>query len=359
MLAGIDVLLVDLQDAGARYYTYITTTVEVMKAAAGKGIPVVLLDRPDPIGGAVQGNVLEEAHISPVGRLRVPMRHGLTLAEMARLARADLGIAGELRVVPVSGWRRAMAFDATGLPFVPPSPNLRTLESLFHYPGTCLFEGTNLSVGRGSDAPFEQVGSPWLDTAAVLSPLRKAALPGVALAAASLSRPAQPGDGKYADTLLARDPARGHRPRGVRPDRHRRPPSDGDQAPASHRARLDSDALRPPGRDQPDSGRPSRPARTRRPLSGAGKGSGGCSSSVGGRCCCTRSELLSSRAKRGISPALARSLASLGMSDDRRVWMTERSDCSKGFCRLSFAPANRVGAAEGKPPGESRGSRRA
>ena len=125
MLAGIDVLLVDLQDAGARYYTYITTTVDVMKAAAGKGIPVVLLDRPDPIGGAVQGNVLEEAHISPVGRLRVPMRHGLTLAEMARLARADLGIAGELRVVPVSGWSRGMAFDATGLPFVPPSPNPR------------------------------------------------------------------------------------------------------------------------------------------------------------------------------------------------------------------------------------------
>ena len=202
MLAGIDVLLVDLQDAGARYYTYITTTVDVMKAAAGKGIPVVLLDRPDPIGGAVQGNVLEEAHISPVGRLRVPMRHGLTLAEMARLARADLGIAGELRVVPVSGWSRAMAFDATGLPFVPPSPNLRTLESLFHYPGTCLFEGTNLSVGRGSDAPFEQIGSPWLDTAAVLSALRKAALPGVRARGVSFT-PSAPGDGKYADTLLA------------------------------------------------------------------------------------------------------------------------------------------------------------
>ncbi len=202
MLAGIDVLLLDLQDAGARYYTYITTTVAVMKAAAGKGIPVVLLDRPDPIGGAVQGNVLEEAHISPVGRLRVPMRHGLTLAEMARLARADLGIAGELRVVPVSGWSRAMAFDATGLPFVPPSPNLRTLESLFHYPGTCLFEGTNLSVGRGSDAPFEQIGSPWLDTAAVLSALRKAALPGVRARGVSFT-PSAPGDGKYADTLLA------------------------------------------------------------------------------------------------------------------------------------------------------------
>jgi uncharacterized protein YbbC (DUF1343 family) len=202
MLAGIDVLLVDLQDAGARYYTYITTTVDVMKAAGGKGIPVVVLDRPDPIGGAVQGNVLEAAHTSPVGRLRVPMRHGLTLGEMARLARADLAISGELRVVPVAGWSRDEAFDATGLPFVPPSPNLKTLESLFHYPGTCLFEGTNLSVGRGSDAPFEQIGAPWLDTAAVLSALRKAALPGVRGRGVSFT-PRAPGDGKYADTLLA------------------------------------------------------------------------------------------------------------------------------------------------------------
>jgi uncharacterized protein YbbC (DUF1343 family) len=202
MLAGIDLLLVDLQDAGARYYTYITTTVDVMKAAAGKGIGVVVLDRPNPIGGAVQGNVLEEAHSSSVGRLRVPMRHGLTLGELARLARADLSISGELVVVPASGWRRTMALDETGLPFIPPSPNLRTLESLFHYPGTCLFEGTNLSVGRGSDAPFEQIGAPWLDTAAVLSELRRASLPGVRARSARFT-PSRPGDGKYADTLLA------------------------------------------------------------------------------------------------------------------------------------------------------------
>ena len=201
MLAGIDVLLVDLQDAGARYYTYITTTVDVMKAAARKAIPVVVLDRPNPIGGAVQGNVLEEAHISPVGRLRVPMRHGLTLGEMARLARTDLGIAGELVVVPAAGWQRSTAFDATGLPFIPPSPNLKTLESLFHYPGTCLFEGTNLSVGRGSDAPFEQVGAPWLNTAAVLADFRRAAPPGVRARGVAFT-PARPGDGKYADTLL-------------------------------------------------------------------------------------------------------------------------------------------------------------
>lgn len=202
MLAGIEVLLVDLQDAGARYYTYITTTVDVMKAAAPRGIPVVVLDRPNPIGGTVQGNVLEKAHITAVGRLQVPMRHGLTLGEMARLAREDLGIGGELVVAPASGWRRTMAFDETGLPFIPPSPNLRTLQSLYHYPGTCLFEGTNLSVGRGSDAPFEQVGAPWLDTAAVLAEFRRAGLPGVRARGVTFT-PERPGDGKYADTLLA------------------------------------------------------------------------------------------------------------------------------------------------------------
>lgn len=202
MLAGIDVLLVDLQDAGARYYTYLATTVDVMQAAARNGIPVVVLDRPNPIGGAVQGNVLEEAHVTAVGRLAVPMRHGLTLGEQARLARADLGIPVALAVVPAAGWRRHITFDRTGLPFIPPSPNLRTLESLFHYPGTCLFEGTNLSVGRGSDAPFEQIGAPWLDTAAVLGAIRRAGLPGVRARGVRFT-PRNPGDGKYADTSLA------------------------------------------------------------------------------------------------------------------------------------------------------------
>ena len=201
MLRGIDVVLVDLQDAGARYYTYLFTTVEVMRTAAGQGIPVVVLDRPDPIGGLVQGNVLEPAHISPVGRLEIPMRHGMTLGELARLARSDLALRTDLTVVPVEGWHRDAAIDRTGLVFVPPSPNLRTVESLFHYPGLCLFEGTNLSVGRGSDAPFEQIGAPWLDTSAVLQRVRRAGLPGVSFAGVAF-RPARPGDGKYADTLV-------------------------------------------------------------------------------------------------------------------------------------------------------------
>jgi uncharacterized protein YbbC (DUF1343 family) len=202
MLAGIDVLLVDLQDAGARYYTYLWTTVEVMRAAARHHLPVVVLDRPNPIGGAVQGNVLDTAFRSAVGLLAVPMRHGMTLGELALLARHDFGLEVDLRVVPVAGWHRAMYFDQTGLPFVPPSPNLPRLEALIHYPGLCLFEGTTLSVGRGTDHPFEQIGAPGLDTTAVLALLARDPPPGVAFRAVAFT-PRRPGDGKFADTLVA------------------------------------------------------------------------------------------------------------------------------------------------------------
>ncbi|MGH7590821.1 MAG: exo-beta-N-acetylmuramidase NamZ family protein, partial [Gemmatimonadales bacterium] len=201
MLSGLDVVLVDLQDVGARYYSYLATTVDVMRGAAHAHTPVVVLDRPDPIGGAVQGNVLDPAFSSDVGLLAVPMRYGMTLGELARLARSDLKLGTDLSVIPVRGWRRDQAFDTTGLPFVPPSPNLPTLESLFHYPGLCLVEGTDLSVGRGSDAPFEQIGSPWLDTTVVLAHLRASRLPGVAFRGVTFT-PIAPGDGKYADTLL-------------------------------------------------------------------------------------------------------------------------------------------------------------
>ena len=201
-LAGVDVLLVDLQDAGARYFTYLWTTVGVMRAGAARGIPVVVLDRPNPVGGAVQGNVLDTAYRTPVGMLAIPMRHGMTLGELARLARHDLGLTTDLRVVPVAGWGRARYLDETRLPFVPPSPNLRTLDALIHYPGTCLFEGTTLSVGRGTDHPFEQVGAPGLDTAAVLALLRTAAPPGVRFTGVAFT-PRRPGDGKFADTLVA------------------------------------------------------------------------------------------------------------------------------------------------------------
>ncbi len=202
MLAGLDVVLVDLQDVGARYYTWLATTVEVMRVAAQEGKPVIVLDRPNPIGGAAQGNVLDPAYRSAVGRLAMPMRHGLTLGELARLARLDLELNVDLRVVPAAGWRRRLFFDQTGLPFIPPSPNLRDLEALFHYPGLCLFEGTALSVGRGTDLPFHQIGAPWLDTAAVLLRARAADLPGVDFTATTFT-PVRPGDGKFADVALA------------------------------------------------------------------------------------------------------------------------------------------------------------
>ncbi len=196
MLAGIDVLLVDLPDVGARYFTYLGTTIEVMRAAQRLRRTVVVLDRPNPIGSLVQGNVLDSNRRSFVGSLAMPMRHGLTLGELARLAKLDLGLDTDLRVVPVEGWRREETLDATNLPFLPPSPNLKDLESLFHYPGLCLFEGTALSVGRGTDAPFHQIGAPWLDVPRVLAELPTARLPGVRFESVRFT-PERAGDGKY------------------------------------------------------------------------------------------------------------------------------------------------------------------
>ncbi len=204
MLAGLDVVLIDMQDSGARYFTYIAAAVRMLEAAQAAHLPVVVLDRPNPIGGAVQGNVLDPAQFkSDVGFLAVPMRHGLTFAELVLLARHDLGLTAEVHVVPVAGWKRAMYFDETGLPFVAPSPNLPTLEALIHYPGLCLFEGTNLSVGRGSARPFEHLGTPGLAPAAVAARLAalQPPLPGVRFEVDSFT-PVRPGDRKLADTLL-------------------------------------------------------------------------------------------------------------------------------------------------------------
>jgi uncharacterized protein YbbC (DUF1343 family) len=201
MLAELDLILVDLPDVGARYYTYPSTTIAVMRAAAERGIRVVVLDRPNPIGGTVQGNVLDPAFRSFVGSLAVPMRHGMTLGELARLARHELGLTTDLVVVPTAGWRRQDDLLTTRLPFVPPSPNLRDAESLFHYPGTCLFEGTALSVGRGTDAPYHQIGAPWLDTAAVLGLVRRVKLPGVKFVGVTFT-PNRPADGKHAGVAV-------------------------------------------------------------------------------------------------------------------------------------------------------------
>lgn len=203
MLRDLDVVVVDLPDVGTRYYTYIATAVEVMLAAAEAGLPVIIADRPNPIGGTAQGNIRDPdpAHASMVSRLVVPMRHGLTLGEQALLAAADLAIDVPLVVVPAANWQRSQWFELTGLPFRAPSPNLKDVDALFHYPGTCLFEGTALSVGRGTDLPFHQVGAPWLDTVAVLARVRAANLPGVSFEGTRF-RPRAPGDGKFADTAV-------------------------------------------------------------------------------------------------------------------------------------------------------------
>ena len=204
-LDSIDVLLVDLQDIGARYYTYIATTVQLMRAATRVGKRVIVLDRPDPVDGvAVQGNVrarMGDPDSAFSGFMPVAMRYGMTLGELARLANAETSIGADLVVVPAMGWSRAMAYDQTGLPWVKPSPNMPNLESAFHYAGTCLFEGTNVSVGRGTAAAFQVIGAPWLDPEAVLERLRADSLAGVDISATTFT-PLAPTDGKYGGVAL-------------------------------------------------------------------------------------------------------------------------------------------------------------
>ena len=196
MLDGIDVLLVDFQDIGARYWTYVSTMTLAMEAAAEQGIPVVVLDRPNPIGGAVQGNILDPAFATFVGRYPIAMRHGMTLGELARYYQGEFGIGGELHVTPVDGWRRDVSFAETRLPWIQPSPNMPDVESATHYPGTCLFEGTVLSVARGTAAPFQQIGAPWLDGEALAETMNGYGLSGVRFEPVKFV-PDAPSDGKF------------------------------------------------------------------------------------------------------------------------------------------------------------------
>ncbi len=203
MLEGVDVLVFDMQDIGARYYTYVSTMAYVMEAAGTNGIPVVVLDRPNPIrGDVVQGNVLEPEFSTFVGLYPVPMRHGMTPGELARMYVSEYGIEVELHVVPMDGWTRSMTYDDTALPWVPPSPNMPSLESALAYPGTCLFEGTPLSVGRGTDQAFQWVGAPWLDAAALAEALNGYGIEGVTFEATTFT-PSSPGDGKFAETEVS------------------------------------------------------------------------------------------------------------------------------------------------------------
>ena len=180
MLAGLDALVIDLQDVGTRIYTYIYTMANCLKAARARDLPVVVCDRPNPIGGIeVEGPMLDAGFESFVGMYPIPMRHGLTIGELARLFNERFGIGAKLEVVAMQGWSRAAFQDDTVIPWVLPSPNLPTLESALAYPGTVLFEGTNVSEGRGTTRPFELVGAPWVSAEPFAAELNARRLPGV------------------------------------------------------------------------------------------------------------------------------------------------------------------------------------
>src|SRR6516225_4512233 len=180
MLGGLDLLIIDLQDAGTRIYTYIYTMAYCLTAARKHGVKVFVCDRPNPIGGvAVEGPMLERGYESFVGLYPIPMRHGMTIGELARLFNDEFGIGADLEVFPMQGWRREMYFDETGVPWVFPSPNLPTLDSTIVYPGTVLFEGTNVSEGRGTTRPFELIGAPWVVGEHFAAALNRHELPGV------------------------------------------------------------------------------------------------------------------------------------------------------------------------------------
>ena len=181
MLKDVDALVYDLQEVGGRTWTYVSTMALSMQAAKRKGIPFVVLDRPNPIGGEiVEGALLDPKFKSFVGMYPIPARHGMTVGELAKLFNEQHGIGCDLIVARVAGWQRSQWQDQTGLPWVNPSPNLRSLAALTSYPGSVYFEGTTLTEGRGgSDRPYEEVGAPWLDTPAIVATMNARALPGV------------------------------------------------------------------------------------------------------------------------------------------------------------------------------------
>ena len=179
MLSDVDLLVIDLQDVGTRVYTYVHTMTNCLQACAAAGVPVVVCDRPNPIGGAaVEGPMLRPGYESFVGLFPIPLRHGLTIGELARLCNETFGLGASVEVLPVAGWGRDLYHDDTGLPWVLPSPNLPTLDSAVVYPGMVLLEGTNLSEGRGTTRPFEIAGAPWLDAHRLAGTMNGLGLPG-------------------------------------------------------------------------------------------------------------------------------------------------------------------------------------
>ena len=189
MLDGLEALIFDMQDIGTRFYTYISTMGLCMQAAAAARLPFIVLDRPNPLGGSyVSGFVLEEAHASFVGRYPIPIAHGVTPGELARMVHGERLLPGltrlALEVVPLEGWRRDTLWPATQRPWLPTSPNIPSFETALAYPGTGLFEATTASEGRGTDEPSLTLGHPGIDATALTRSLGEATLPGVSIAAA-------------------------------------------------------------------------------------------------------------------------------------------------------------------------------
>ncbi|WP_029594920.1 DUF1343 domain-containing protein [Exiguobacterium chiriqhucha] len=188
MLKDVDVLVFDIQDVGTRFYTYIYTMAYAMEAAAENGIPFVVLDRPNPQGGLrVEGPVLNPAYSSFIGLYPIPLKHGMTVGELARLFNSEYQIQADLEVVKMKGWKRSMLYEDTGLPFVMPSPNMPTTDTVNVYPATGLFEGTNLSEGRGTTKPFQLIGAPYVKAHDYAKTLNALELPGVTFRAASFT----------------------------------------------------------------------------------------------------------------------------------------------------------------------------
>lgn len=180
MLKGLDFLVIDLQDIGTRIYTYVYTMANCLRACARHGVRAIVCDRPNPIGGArLEGPMLRDGWTSFVGQFPILMRHGMTIGELARLFNEHFEIGAELEVIPMEGWRREMYYDQTRLPWVMPSPNMPTLDSAIVFPGAVLFEGTNISEGRGTTRTFELIGAPWIDGERLAEAMNRRNLPGV------------------------------------------------------------------------------------------------------------------------------------------------------------------------------------
>ena len=244
-LAGVDVLLFDIQDVGSRYYTYAATMALCMRAAKASRVKVVVLDRPNPIGGvAVEGGGLDEGLENFCGLYPVPQRHGMTLGELARMYNETFGIGCDLDVVACEGWSRSTWYDQCGLPWVMPSPNMPTPETALVYPGMCLLEGTNLSEGRGTTRPFELFGAP----------LHRRGHPGPGAAAPGPARGPLPplrrraGVPQVQGRALRRPAVARERPERLQALSHRPCRAGGGAEPVARIIRLENGALRVPGR---------------------------------------------------------------------------------------------------------------